>query len=181
MAWERRCDRLAVLPRTLAVAGWMIQVIPRCAAPCVRPVEERDGKDLLVQAVLRSPAVARPKTASGHWCLPDDVGSGTIWKVRPVPARTSSCGLQPVVKLSWRRVGVDRLVQRVRYVFAKLRLLMIRAYEAPMGARVPCRQCPQQGRPQAGMGYAAVATMRLWALSGRRATPGRFFLKIWCP
>ena len=103
-----------VLPRLLAVAelhvggrrldgpGHTLSCGDR-AAPCVRAVEERDGKGLLVQAVLRSPAVAGLKTARGHWCLPDGAGAGMIWTVRPVPARVSDCGLQPVAKPSWRR------------------------------------------------------------------------------
>ena len=98
-----------------------------------------DGKGLLVQATLQSPAVVGPKTAGGHWCQPDDAGAGMIWTVRLVLASVSGCGLQPVGD----GVGVDRLVQRVRYILAEIRLLMIRAYEAPMDARVPCGQCPQ--------------------------------------
>ena len=114
MAWERRSDHRAVLPRMLAVAelhvsGRRLDGPGRTAsrgdlvAPCVRAVEARDGRGLLVQAALRSPAVAGHKTASGHWCLPDDAGVGMIWTVRPVPVRVSDCGLQPVAKPSWRR------------------------------------------------------------------------------
>ena len=143
------------------------------AVPCVRAVEAHDGKGLLVQAALQSHAVAGSKTARGHWCLPDDVGAGMIWTVCP--------GFSPLPNRVSDGVGVDRLVQRARYILAELRLLMIRAYEAPMDARVPCGQCPQQGRPRAGRRCAVVVTMRLRVLSGRRAVPGRFFLKIWCP
>ena len=70
--------RLRSLSFMLAVTGWMVQVVPRRA-------------------------VAGPKTASGHWCLPDDAGAGMVWTVRPVPTRVSDCGLQPVAKPSWRR------------------------------------------------------------------------------
>ena len=72
MAWERRCDRRAVLPQILGVAERHV-VGPRLdgpgrtvsrgdrAAPCARAVEARDGKGLLVHVASRSPAVAGPK------------------------------------------------------------------------------------------------------------------------
>ena len=126
MAWERRSDR-AVLPRILAVAERHV-VGPELdgpgrtasrgdrAAPCARAVEAHYGKGLLVQVASRSPAAAGPKAASGHWFLHDDAGAG----FSPLPNRVGD------------RVGVDRLVQRARAVLAELRLIMIRAYEAPM-------------------------------------------------
>ena len=114
MAWERRRDRQAGLPRALAIAelhvgGRGLDVAGRtashsdCAVPCVRAVAARDGKGLLVQAALQGPAVGGPKTASSHWCQPDDAGVDMIWTVRPVPAHVSDCGLRSVAKPSWRR------------------------------------------------------------------------------
>ena len=110
MAWERRRDRRAVLPQTLAVAEFHVgghgldgpgrnESHGDRAAPCVWAVEAHDDKGLLVQAAPQSPAVAGPKTAGGHWLQPDDAGAGMIWTVRQIPA----CGLQPVAKSSWRR------------------------------------------------------------------------------
>ena len=54
------------------------------SAPCAQAVEARNGKGLPGQAVLQSPAVAGPITASSHQYLHDDAGAGTIRTVCPV-------------------------------------------------------------------------------------------------
>ena len=54
---ERYCHgRLRSLSFMSVVACWMVQVVPHRAAPCVRAVEACDGRGLLVQAALQSPA-----------------------------------------------------------------------------------------------------------------------------
>ena len=90
--------------------------------------------------------------------------------VRPVPTRESDCGLQLVARPSWRQSYGGTLGPTGKIHARRTPCVHHKGVSGPNGCVSPLRAVPARGETAGGQ-----------ALSGRRAVPGGFFLKIRCP